>query len=204
MFWKSKPFLYHLQLLFYKGLCFLAGPILRPLWYTLLWQQHTLFLSCYFESISNATVHQVQHIDPESSHILCSPHDISYTYGNTNELLFAFPVQIKWELFTHSSSLAISGVCAEPSVFSAGALTLLTLPSGAHSHVLLLLASVTQPLKAPLPFFQGGMIWRSVSFGLTAIICGCQSENRNWNENNQCSLLCSRPVTVTFSWLYLT
>lgn len=121
MFWKSKQFLYQLQLQFYKVLYFLAGPVLRPLWYILLWQQNTVFLSCYFESISNATLHQTQHTDPESSHVLCHHHDISYTCGNTSELLFAFPVQIKWEPFTHNSSLAIPGLCAEPSLFSAGA-----------------------------------------------------------------------------------
>lgn len=31
------------------------------------------------------------------------------------------------------------------------------------------------------------MIWRSVSFGLTAIIYGCQLDNRNWKLNNQYS-----------------
>lgn len=104
------------------------------------------------------------------------------------------------ELFAHNSSLAIPGLCAGASLCSSGVSTSLILSSGAHCQGLLLLASAPQPLKAPVPSFQGGRIWISVSFGLTAIIYGCQSDNRNWNQNNKRSLLlqtCYCPFSLT-------
>lgn len=54
--------------------------------------------------------------------------------------------------------VAIPGLCAAASLCSAGVFMSLILSSGAHCHGLSLSASVTQPLKACLPAFQGGMI----------------------------------------------
>lgn len=203
MFWKSEQFLYQLQILFYKVLYFLAGPMLRSLIYLTVTVAHYFFIMLFREHLKHSPASNTAHWARVKPCFMQSPWHLLHLWQHKWAPICISRAD-EWRAIHTQPFPCYSWCLAEPPVFSAGALTLLTLPSGAHCHGLLLLAPVTPPLAAPLSSFQGGMIWRYLSFGLTAIICGSQSENTNWSENNQCSLLSSRPVTVTFSWLYST